>query len=126
VNTPNVVSFSWMKQKKLDSIRSVLKEQKLKRFMEITGNIYLDLVKEFYTNLTFDGDSLVSHVKGVDMVVTNEVWSAVTGVKSSGIRINRGNLGIVEDFNKIQFYKSCLKNPHSKVRNFFCWRIEAS
>ena len=103
-----------MKQKKLDSIRSVLKEQKLKRFMEITGNIYLDLVKEFYTNLTFDGDSLISHVKCVDMVITNEVWSAVTGVKSSGIRINRGNLGIVEDFNKIQFYKSCLKNPHSK------------
>ena len=24
----------------------------------------------------------------------------------------------MEDFNKIQFYKSCLKNPHSKVRNF--------
>jgi len=113
MNTPKVVSFSWMKQQKLDS-----KEQKLKRFLEITGNIYPHLVKVFYTNLTFDGDSLVSHLKGTDMVITNEVWSAVTGMKSSGLRINRGNLGIVEDFNKIQFYKSCLKNPHSKVRNF--------
>ena len=24
----------------------------------------------------------------------------------------------MEEFNKIQFYKGCLKNPHSKVRNF--------
>jgi len=97
VNTPKVVSFSWMKQQKLDSVRSVLKEQKLKRFLEITGNIYHDLVKVFYTNLTLDDNSLVSHVKGVDMIITNEVWSVVTGLKSSGLRINRGNLGIVED-----------------------------
>jgi len=103
----------------LDSVRSILKEQKLKRFLELTGSIYPDLVKVFYTNLNFDGDSLISHGKGVDMIITSEVWCVVTGLKSFGLRINRGNLGIVEDFNKIQFYKGCLKNPHSKVRNFF-------
>jgi len=75
-------------------------------------------VKVFYTNLQISGDSLTSHVKGVDMVITSDVWSAVTGLKSSGLRINRGNLGVVEEFNKIQFYKGCLENPHSKVRNF--------
>jgi len=104
VNTPKVVSFTWMKQQKLDFVRSVLKEQKLKRFLELTGNIYPDLVKVFYTNLSFDGDSLVSHVKGVHMIITNEVWSTMTGLKSSGLRINRGNLGVVEDFNKIQIF----------------------
>jgi len=118
VNTPKVVSFTWMKQQKLDYVRSILKEQKLKRFLELTRNIYSDLVKVFYTNLHFDGDSFVSHVKDVDMIITSEVWSVVTGLKSFGLRINRGNLGVVEDFNKIQFYKGCLKNPHSKVRNF--------
>ena len=51
VNTPKVVSFTWMKQQKLDSVRSILKEQKLKRFLELTGNIYPDLVKVFYTKL---------------------------------------------------------------------------
>jgi len=100
-------------------MRSLLKEQRLKRFLELTGNIYPDLVKVFYNNLNFDGNSLVSHVKGVDMEITNDVWSIVTGLKYSGLRINRGNLGIVEEFNKMQFYKSCLKNPLSKVRNFF-------
>jgi len=117
-NTPKVVSFTWMKQQNLDSVRSILKEQRLKRFLELTSNIYPNLVKVFYTNLQFNGDSLVSHVKGVDMVITSDVWVAVTGLKSTGLRINRGNLGVVEEFNKIQFYKGCLKNPHSKVRNF--------
>jgi len=73
----------------------------LKRFLELTGNIYPDLVKVFYTNFQFSNDSLISLVKGVDMVISSEVWSAVTGLKSSGLRINRGNLGIVEEFNKI-------------------------
>jgi len=76
-------------------------------------------VKVFYTNLQFNGDSLVSHVKGLDMVITNDVWVSVAGLKFSGVRINRGNLGVVEEFNKMQFYKSCLKNPLSKVRNIF-------
>jgi len=118
VNTPKVVSFTWMKQQKLDFVRSILKEQKLKRSLELNGNIYPDLVKVFYTNLKFSDDSLISHVNGVDMVITSDVRSAVMGLKSSGLRINRGNLGVVEEFNKIQFYKDCLKNPHSKVRNF--------
>ena len=119
MNTPKLVSFTWMKHPNLSTMRSLLKEQRLKRFLELTGNIYPDLVKVFYNNLNFDGNSLVSHVKGVDMEITNDVWSIVTGLKYSGLRINRGNLGIVEEFNKMQFYKSCLKNPLSKVRNFF-------
>ena len=79
------------------------------------GNIYPDLVRVFYTNLKFEGNNLVSHVKGVEMEITHEVWAAVAGVKFSGLRINKGHLGVVEDFNKIQFYKSCLKNNQSQV-----------
>jgi len=30
----------------------------------------------------------------------------------------KGNTSIVEDFNKIQYYVSCLKNPHLKVKGF--------
>ena len=113
-----------MKQQNLSIVRSLLKEQRLKRFYELTGNIYLDLVKVIYINLQFNGDSLVSHVKGVDMVITNDVWTAVTGLKFSGVRINRGNIGIVEEFNKMQFYKSRLKNLLSKVRNFSVGRLK--
>jgi len=88
VNTPKLVSFTWMKQQNLSTVRSLLKEKKLKRFLELTGNIYPDLVKVFYANLQFNGDSLVSHVKGVDMVITNDVWTVVNGLKFFGVRIN--------------------------------------
>jgi len=72
-------------------------------------------VRVFYTNLKFEGNNLVSHVNGVEMEITHEVWADVAGLKFSGLRINKGNLGVVEDFNKIQFYKSCLKNNQSQV-----------
>jgi len=97
-------------------VRRLLKEQLLKRFLEMKGNIYPDLIQVFYTNLKFEGNNLVSHVKGVDMEITHEVWAAVAGLKYAGLRINTGNIGLVEDFNKIQYYKSCLKNPHAQVR----------
>ena len=76
----------------------------------------VNLVRVFYTNLKFEGNNLVSHVKDVEMEITHEVWAAVAGLKFSGLRINKGNLGVVEDFNKIQYYKSCLKNQHAQVR----------
>ena len=80
------------------------------------GNIYPNLIRVFYTNLKFIDNNLVSHVKGVDMEITHEVWTAVTGLKYVGLRINKGNIGVVEDFNKIQYYRSCLKNPQAQVR----------
>jgi len=50
--------------------------------------------------------------------ITPEVWTVVARLKFDGLRINKGNIGVVEDFNKLQFYRSCLKNPQIKVRNF--------
>jgi len=84
----------------------------------VSGNIYPDLVRVFYTNLQFFGDNLFSHVKGVDIEITHDVWSVITGLKYTELRINKGNIEVVEEFNKMQFYKSCLKNPLSKMRNF--------
>ena len=50
------------------------------------------------------------------MEITYDVWTAVAGVKYSGLKTNKGNLGVVEDFNKVQYYKSCLKNQNAQVR----------
>ena len=48
------------------------------------GNIYPDLIRVYYINLKFEGNNLVSHVKGVDMEITHEVWAAVIGLKYAG------------------------------------------
>ena len=111
INNPNAVSFDWLKSQKLDNVRRLLKEQLLKRFLEMKGNIYSDLIRVFYTNLKFEGNNLVSHVKGVDMEITHDVWAVVIGLKYVGLRINKGNIGVMENFNKVQYYRSCLKNP---------------
>jgi len=42
-----------MKQQKLMEVRNLLKEQMLKRFMEMSGNIYPDLVRVFFKILNF-------------------------------------------------------------------------
>jgi len=43
INNLKVVSFDWLKSQKLDNVRRLLKEQLLKRFLEMKGNIYPDL-----------------------------------------------------------------------------------
>jgi len=118
INTPKVVFFNWLKEQKIMEVRRLLKEQLLKRFLELYGNIYPDMVRVFYTNLQFNGDILVSHVKGVDLEITNEVWTAVTGLKFSGLKINRGNIGVVDELKQMQFYKNCLQNPQARVTKF--------
>ena len=81
----------------------------LKKFLEFSWNIYSDLVRVFYTNLQIVGDNICSHVKEVDMEITPKVWTAIAGLKYAGLKINKGNIGVVEEFNKMQFYKSYLK-----------------
>ena len=51
----------------------------------MSGNIYPNFIRVFYTNLQFVGNNLVSHVKGVDMGITHEVWNAITGLKYAGL-----------------------------------------
>jgi len=58
INNPKIVSFNWLKSQKLDDVRRLLKEQLLKRFLGMKGNIYPDLIQVFYTNLKFEGNNL--------------------------------------------------------------------
>jgi len=40
-------------------------------------------------------------------------------LKYVGLRINKGNIGVVENFNKVQYYRSCFKNPQTQIRTCF-------
>ena len=73
INTPKIISFNWIKDQKLLELRSLLKNQVLKRFLEMTGNIYPYLVRVSYTNLQVVDNNICSHVKGVNMEITQEV-----------------------------------------------------
>ena len=54
VNAPKVLEFSWLREENLTEAKTLLKHQKLKNFLEMTGNVYPDLVKVFYSNLVQD------------------------------------------------------------------------
>jgi len=54
INIPKVLDLNWLKSEKLAETRSTLKHQKLKKLLGLTGNVYHDLVKLFYTTLILD------------------------------------------------------------------------
>jgi len=91
INVPKVLEFSWLKSENLIETRAFLKHQRLKHFLEMTGNVYPDLVKVFYSNLTQDGKNLISYVKGVKLKITKEVWSNIAGIKYSGLKVSKEN-----------------------------------
>ena len=40
INNLKVVCFDWLKSQKLDNVRKLLKDQSLRKFLELKGNIY--------------------------------------------------------------------------------------
>jgi len=75
VSVPNFLQFSWLKDEKFKGMRNLLQHQHLHTFLEMTGKVYPQLIKVFYTNLTFEGVVLKSQVKVVDIEVTSHVWN---------------------------------------------------
>jgi len=118
INVPKVLEFSWLRNENLTEAKTLLKHKKLKFFMEMTGNVYPDLVNVFYSNLVQDDKNLVSYVKGVKLKITREIWSNVDGVKYSGLKVSKRNIAGIQGFNKMQFYRSCVRNPTEPVARF--------
>jgi len=110
--------MKWLKEEKLDEVRDLLKHQKLKMFLKLSGNTYPDLVKVFLTNMWYDDDTIYSQVKGVDMAINDEVWLVVAGLRNAGVTVGRGNTTDLGEFNKVQLYKSCLRNEDTATRTF--------
>jgi len=61
---------------------------------------------------------MYSQVKGVDMAVNDEVWLVVVGLRNAGKTVGKGNTTNLEDFNKVQFFKTCLRNPNTAMKGY--------
>jgi len=118
INVPKVLEFSWLRDENLKEAKTLLKHKKLKRFLEMTGNVYPYLVKVFYSNLVKYGKNLVSYVKGVKLKITREIWSNVGGIKYSGLKVSKGNTAGIQGFKKMQFYRSYVRNHTAPVARF--------
>ena len=86
-------------------------------FVQLTGDIYRDLVRVFYANLTCEEDLLTSRVKGVNIVLTPNIWTSIVGFCIASISTHRGFPGA----NRLDIYQGCLRDPMAK-RNYNIFR----
>jgi len=113
-----VLRFLWLRAEGFESLFQQLKHQKLKTLLEFLGKIYPDLVKVFFTNLEFKNDMLLSSIKGIQMEINKKSWKDVVGLKSRGVQVRKGETRAVPEFNKVQYYDQCLRNPIAEIKHF--------
>ena len=117
VCVPRWLRYSWLRDEGFGAILANLKHQKLKAFVELSGQIYPDLVKVFFTNLLFKNNVLLTHVKGVRIEITHQVWKDVVGFKPRGVQVRKGETRSVQDFNKMDYFRTCLRDPAAATRS---------
>ena len=118
INIPKVLRFSWLRVEGFESLFQQLKHQRLKSFLKLSGKIYPDLVKVFFTNLEFKNDMLLSSIKGIRMEMNKKAWKDVAGLKLRGVQVRKGEIGAVPEFNKVQYYGQCMRNPVVEIKHF--------
>jgi len=87
--------------------------QGIRPFVEMHGNYYLDLVRVFYYNLKIRDEVALSKVKGVDIIIDNDIWENVAKfpINDAAESILNG----IDGFNQILAYQSFLRNPAQDV-----------
>jgi len=118
INTPKHVSLDCLKLEELLDVAESLEFQGLEKFIGLTSNIYPDLTKVFFTNLKVKGDKFESRVKGVIIDITPNLWEMVTGLKCNRLKLGKGVIEGLEDYNKVTFHRSCLRIPQAVGKGF--------
>ncbi|KOM41267.1 hypothetical protein LR48_Vigan04g146500 [Vigna angularis] len=61
-----------------------LEHQGLSTFVQLKGDCYPELVGVFYNNIIVVDGNIHSRVKGVNIVLNNDTWLQVAGLKDEG------------------------------------------
>jgi len=52
------------------------------------------------------------------MEISKKAWKDVVGLKQRGVQLRKGETGVVEEFNKVQYYRQCLRNLGAEIITF--------
>ncbi|KOM51854.1 hypothetical protein LR48_Vigan09g051300 [Vigna angularis] len=99
------------------SFPNLIIKQGVQHIMELRGRYYPDLVRIFYFNLKVRDGVFQTRVKGVDIVLDNDIWTIVAKVpvlENSQIIPND-----FAQFNKIAVYQLFLRNPRQHNARLF-------
>ncbi|CAJ1965414.1 unnamed protein product [Sphenostylis stenocarpa] len=92
---------------------NLLEIQGVLPFIQMQGTYYPDLVRVFYSRFKFKDHVATSRVKGVTIILDDDIWVNVThfNVRDDAINI----FGELEDFDRIIAYRSFLCNPSMEI-----------
>lgn len=93
-----------------------LETQGLTHFVELHGNVYPDLVKEFYANFQFKDECCITMVKGMRILLNKRLFLDVAGIVDEGTLVNDCSEEKWSMYDAVEMYKSCLKNPNLYVQ----------
>jgi len=52
------------------------------------------------------------------MEINKRAWKDVVGLKPRGVQVRKGETRAVPEFNKMQYYGQCLRNPTTEIKHF--------
>ncbi|KAF1895969.1 hypothetical protein Lal_00028246 [Lupinus albus] len=85
------------------------------QFMELKGQVYPALVREFYANFRYKDGKYWSMISGNLFELNDEIFMNVGGLSSSGYSIGDCSW-VKENFDPTEVYKSFLRGPHLYIQ----------
>ncbi|BAT84902.1 hypothetical protein VIGAN_04237400 [Vigna angularis var. angularis] len=71
----------------------------------MTSPSYPDLVKVLYANARVEDGIIVSRVRGIDLVLSNDVWTSIAGFGLGGMKSHKGFPRV----NILGIFQACLR-----------------
>ncbi|KOM48187.1 hypothetical protein LR48_Vigan07g189100 [Vigna angularis] len=90
-------------------------EQGVQHLLQLQGRYYPDLVRVFYYNLKYQNGIIYTRVKGIDIILDNDIWTNVAHLPILENTMHVPN--DFGDFNKILAYRSFMRNPQQPLPN---------
>ncbi|WVZ07104.1 hypothetical protein V8G54_020450 [Vigna mungo] len=86
-----------------------LKFQGLNKFIEMKGDCYNELVEIFYYNVKEVNGNIHSRVKGIDIVIDDDIWWKFTRLRNEGELSHKFDCPHYKKIRKIEMFKSFMR-----------------
>ncbi|KAF1895957.1 hypothetical protein Lal_00033909 [Lupinus albus] len=108
------VDLTWLAEQNF-SFPHDMEAQGTIQFMELKGQVYPALVREFYANLRYKDGKYWSMISGNLFELNDEIFMNVGGLSSSGYSIGDCSW-VKENFDPTEVYKSFLRGHHLYIQ----------
>ncbi|KAF1855563.1 hypothetical protein Lal_00032136 [Lupinus albus] len=108
------VDLTWLAEQNF-SFPHDMEAQGTIQFMELKGQVYPALVREFYANFRYKDGKYWSMISGNLFELNDDIFMNVGGLSSSGYSIGDCSW-VKENFDPTEVYKSFLRGPHLYIQ----------